>query len=461
MARRKSSGRFKGILILVVLLGLIFVGLASLRAGAAPQIEIAAELPAIGKNTPISVRVAEGGRGLSRIRVELQQGERVDLLEERTYRPREAWAFWGSRQTEDAFTLAVGREFQDYLQEGEATVRVVADRASSWLRYPEPAQNALTLEVRLKPPQLQVQSTFTYVTQGGSEAVVYTVGDSSVRDGVRAGEWFFPGHPLPGGGERDRFALFAAPYDLDDSSQIRLVAYDDVDNEARVAFIDRFNPRPAKADTIRLSDGFMERVVPAVLSQSPEMPDKGNLLDNYLMINGELRKRNAETLTEIAQASVPEFLWTQEFLQMRNAAPTSSFADRRTYVYNGEPVDQQDHLGFDLASTARAPIESANDGTVVLARYFGIYGNAVVVDHGYGLLSLYGHLSEISVQEGQDVERGTQLGRSGATGLAGGDHLHFTMLLYGLPVDPKEWWDDHWIHDRLKLKLGSAIPFKG
>jgi len=128
-------------------------------------------------------------------------------------------------------------------------------------------------------------------------------------------------------------------------------------------------------------------------------------------------------------------------------------------MYDGQSVDQQDHLGFDLASTSRAEIPAANDGTVVLARYFGIYGNAVVIDHGFGLLSLYGHLSNLAVEEGQKVERGQAIGRSGATGLAGGDHLHFTILLHGLAVNPREWWDGHWIHDRLELKLGDALPF--
>jgi murein DD-endopeptidase MepM/ murein hydrolase activator NlpD len=98
---------------------------------------------------------------------------------------------------------------------------------------------------------------------------------------------------------------------------------------------------------------------------------------------------------------------------------------------------------------------------VVLARYFGIYGNTVVLDHGYGLMSLNGHLSSTSVVEGARVVRGQTVGRTGDTGLAGGDHLHFTMLLHGLAVDPREWWDSHWVHDRLKLKLGPALPFEG
>jgi murein DD-endopeptidase MepM/ murein hydrolase activator NlpD len=289
--------------------------------------------------------------------------------------------------------------------------------------------------------------------------VVYRVGNTAVRDGVQAGEWWFPGFPMPGGDGQDRFALFAVPYDMAEPSGVRLVAVDDVRNESRASFIDRFRPRPFKTDTIPLNDDFIQRVVPAILEQTPEMSSTGDALGDFLAVNGELRRRNAATLGELASRSKPEFLWTAPFLPMRNAQVMSSFADRRTYVYDGRAVDQQDHLGFDLASTSRAEIQAANSGVVLLARYFGIYGNTVVLDHGYGLLSLYGHLSSIAVEEGQSVTRGQELGRSGATGLAGGDHLHFTILLQGLPVNPAEWWDEHWIQDRLDLKLGAALPF--
>jgi murein DD-endopeptidase MepM/ murein hydrolase activator NlpD len=448
-------------LIVAALAAIGFLALAGFRAGPPPTVRLEAGLPGIGKRTPIVVEVEEPTRGLSQVRVELAQGDRVEVLETRSYTPREPWEFWGPRQDRDTLQLEVGTETIKGLEEGEAEIRVVAERAPAWLSRPAPVIDGLLLPVKLRPPTLQVISRHTYVDQGGSEAVVYKVGDSSVRDGVQAGEWFFPGYPLPGGAEDDRFALFAVPYDMDDVSEVRLVAEDDVHNAAHARFIDQFRAKPFRTDTIRLSDAFMERVVPAIMSQSPEVDDRGDLLQNYLAVNGELRKLNAQTLVELSQASVPEFLWDMAFLPMRNAKVMSNFADRRSYVYNGETVDTQDHLGYDLASTALAEIQASNDGIVVLARYFGIYGNAVAIDHGYGLLTLYGHLSSIDVEEGQTVERGQTIGRSGATGLAGGDHLHFTVLLQGLPVNPSEWWDDHWIHDRLKLKLGDAMPFEG
>ncbi|HXV75531.1 MAG TPA: M23 family metallopeptidase [Candidatus Polarisedimenticolaceae bacterium] len=459
MARGKSSRLLRRFLILVALAGLAFLGLAGFRAGPAPVVEIEAGLPGIGKRTPFTIVVREPTRGLSAVRVELVQGERVELLEERSYEPRQPWEFWGPRDERDEIRVEVGSETIKGLEPGEAELRVVADRAPAWLSRPAPMIDGLTLPVKLRPPTLQIVSRHTYVDQGGSEAVIYKVGASSIRDGVQAGEWFFPGYPLPGGQADDRFAWFGVPFDMGDASDIKLIATDDVNNLSHAPFIDQFRPKPFRNDTITLSDSFMERVVPAILAQSPEIEDRGDLLQNYLAVNGELRRLNAEALVELSRQSVLQFLWDEHFIPMRNAKVMSNFADRRSYLSDGETVDRQDHLGYDLASTALAEIQAANDGVVVMARYFGIYGNTVVIDHGYGLLSLYGHLSSIEVEAGQSVERGQAIGRSGATGLAGGDHLHFTMLLHGLPVNPSEWWDAHWIHDRLKLKLGDALPF--
>jgi murein DD-endopeptidase MepM/ murein hydrolase activator NlpD len=197
----------------------------------------------------------------------------------------------------------------------------------------------------------------------------------------------------------------------------------------------------------------MARVVPEVAAETPGFRDRGDLLANYLAINGELREANAGKLRELAAASRPALLWEGAFLALPNGQVMSPFAERRAYRFGGERVDEQFHLGYDLASVRRASVPAANTGVVALAGYLGIYGNTVVVDHGYGLATLYGHLSEIAVEPGRQVARGETLGRTGETGLAAGDHLHFAVLLQGLPVDPVEWWDPAWVRDRVRAKL--------
>jgi len=182
----------------------------------------------------------------------------------------------------------------------------------------------------------------------------------------------------------------------------------------------------------------------------------------YLAINRDLRRMNNDSIAALAAETAPEMLWQGPFKQLINTAVEAGFADQRTYVYNGQDVDHQVHLGFDLASTAAAPIRAANRGRVVHAGWLGIYGNCVILDHGLGLQSLYAHLSSIGVTVGEVVESEAELGRSGATGLAGGDHLHFTMLLGGSAITPIDWWSAQWVSDRVLRKLNEAgLPAPG
>jgi len=452
--------RFPSVLVVAVSVPLLaWVALCALRIGPSPRLKVTPGGPSIGRRTPVEVTLSGEGRGLAGLKVELLQGDRSHLLAEKSYRPRRAWEFWGPRTTEDGVRVEVGAETLPGLKSGEAILRVTAERAGTWLRHPDPVLDERKLPVRLTPPTLYLVSTKHYAAQGGAEVVVYRVGETAVRDGVRSGDEWFPGFPMPGGGAQDRFAIFAVPHDVSDPARIRLAAADDAGNESAIAFIDQFFHKPFKSDTLTVDDAFMGRVVPEILAHTPEIKDRGGLLENYLAVNRELRTANAEVLKALAARSASRFLWTEAFLPMPGGKVMAAFADRRTYTYGGQEVDRQDHLGFDLATTEKSPVPAGNSGVVVMAAYFGIYGNAVVIDHGYGVMSLYGHMSSIDVKEGQEVQRGQILGHTGHTGLAGGDHLHFTVLVHGIPVNPSEWWDPHWIRDRLGRKLGTALPF--
>jgi murein DD-endopeptidase MepM/ murein hydrolase activator NlpD len=450
----KTLAKAAFLLLVLAALGALLV--ATLRVGPVAALELRAEAGAIGARTGVVAVASSGGRGLAGLRIEVEQGGVTHVVARKDHRPLAPWAFSGARTEKDELRAEVGHAAVPALVEGEAVVRVVAERAPTWLRRPDSVVKELRLPVRLTPPALELLSSQHYVSQGGSGVVVYRVGATAVRDGVRAGEWFFPGAPRPGGAAPERIALFGVPWDLADGHTLRVVAADDAGNESTLAFVDRFFPKPPARDRIALDDTFLTKVVGEIRQQTPGLEGRGSLLEDYLQINRDLRRRNAEELVALAPRSAGAFLFTEPFLPLPNAKVMSAFADRRTYVYAGREVDEQTHLGFDLASVARTAVPAANRGVVVLARYFGIYGNTVVLDHGLGLATLYAHLSSIEVKEGQTVERGAVVGRTGATGLAGGDHLHFTTLVRGLPVSPVEWWDAAWVRDRVAAKAGEA-----
>jgi murein DD-endopeptidase MepM/ murein hydrolase activator NlpD len=455
----RAGASLKAIIFIVGIVLLVLVAQGIFRAGSAPNIDIKPAMSAIGKRTPVTIAISEPRRGITNVKVELVQGDKVATVVDKNYPYGSQFSFWGAKTEKDVLKTEMGRSVLPGLTGGTAVIRVTAGRASTWLRHPDPVVEEVSLPVKLTPPLIQVTSTQTYVNQGGCEVVTYRIGDSTVRDGVRAGSWWFPGFPLPGGGKQDRFALFAVPYDMA-QPDVRLIAEDAAGNEAEKTFIDKFTPNPFKSDNVEITDAFINKVVTEILSQTPEMTDRGNPLENYLAINRELRQKNGETIKSLAQKSRPEFLWNSPFLAMRNGKVMAAFADRRTYLYQGRVIDHQDHLGYDLAITKQYPIPASNSGIIVYAGFFGIYGNAVIIDHGYGLQSIYGHLSSISVAAGQQISRGGIIGKTGDTGLAGGDHLHFCTLLQGLPVTPVEWWDGHWIKDRIAKKLGPAFQFK-
>jgi murein DD-endopeptidase MepM/ murein hydrolase activator NlpD len=254
--------------------------------------------------------------------------------------------------------------------------------------------------------------------------------------------------------------MFALLYDQDLSTPIGVFASDVAGNVANAPLDYKAFPKAFKRSNIDVGDAFLQRVVPAILADSPdfapEVSDPNDLVAAFLKINGALRRKNAEEIASFAKESARQMLWRGPFQQLGNSQVEAAFADHRTYFYKGKEIDQQVHLGFDLAVTSSVPVLAANFGKVVHASPLGIYGNCVIIDHGLGVQSLYAHLSSFDVKVGDAVTKGQQIGRSGMTGLAGGDHLHFTMLVNGNAVNAVEWWDQKWMEDRVLRKIREA-----
>jgi murein DD-endopeptidase MepM/ murein hydrolase activator NlpD len=457
-ARSGRSGKARFFVVLLLAFAIAFGAWYLFRVGPAPVVDLVTERPAVGRSNVVTAVFSEPELGLGTVRLELIQGDRTELLAEETSVPGSGIPFFGSVGTgQTVLEAAVGTDAMAWLAEGDVVLRATALRASGPFRSPAPVMVERTMPVRLRLPRLEVVSSQHYGRQGGSGAVVYRVGEHVVLSGVRAGQMESAGSPLPGGVASDRFTFYSLPWNVPDSEEVRLFAEDDAGNRVEQPFLDIFKTIPSRTDNIRLNDSFLKRVVPAIASQTPGFDASGSLLDQYLRINGELRRSELDRVVELNRDSEPAFLWSGAFLQMPNSARAANFAETRTYIFEGREVDQQTHLGLDLASTARASVPAPNSGRVVFAGWMSLYGNSVIVDHGYGLLSLCGHMSTVDVAAGDRITKGDRLGTSGTTGLAGGDHLHLEIFVHGQSVDPMEWFDAKWIRDNLATKLEVPI----
>jgi murein DD-endopeptidase MepM/ murein hydrolase activator NlpD len=452
------------LIVRLAILGLVVAGAAYFLAGraAGPTIELRQPVSAVGQATTLDVAFETPDGRLSRADVAIEQnGRRFPLFS--LAEPGDATL---SQETPERvrITRPIGKRTTPDLEAGPA--RLIVSAARPVMYGLRDAETTITRDVQLRfdPPRVSVLSLHHFVNHGGAEMVVYRVTPADVESGVRVGDITYPGFPASGAGvagadESVKVAFFALLYDQDLSAPIELYARDEAGNATRASFDHRKFPKRFRRSRIDLDDAFMQRVVPEILAHAPELGDVsatgGDLLDAYLRINGELRRLNNEKIASFAQKTARAILWQGAF-QRLSAQVESFFADHRTYYYRGQEVDQQVHLGFDLADRVNVPVRAANRGRVLYADYLGIYGNTVILDHGMGVQSLYSHLSSFEVGPDQVAEQGQTLGRTGMTGLAGGDHLHFTMLVNGNPVNAVEWWDPHWIEDRITRKIREA-----
>jgi murein DD-endopeptidase MepM/ murein hydrolase activator NlpD len=339
------------------------------------------------------------------------------------------------------------------LREGGATLQVSA-RDDYWrpIRADDRPLASFPVTIDLTPPKLDVLAATRYLTQGGAGLVVFRVTDAA-RATVQAGSATFPSFPYGPPERNARVAFMALPWDLPLGTPLSISAEDEAGNTATRGIPGELRPHRFPHDTIELKDPFLQTKVAELL---PQRPPTQSLIDAFLVINRDQRRQAEVEKRRIGAITADHPLWEGAFLQPRNTKVFSNFAETRRYIYNGREVDTQVHVGFDLASTRQSPIPAANTGTVAFAGPLTIYGNAVILDHGLGLQTLYAHLSSIDVKVGDAVKKGQELGRSGSTGLAGGDHLHYEVLLHGTPVSAVEWWDAKWIRDRIGQPLREA-----
>ena len=310
----------------------------------------------------------------------------------------------------------------------------------------------LMVDIDYKRPQINILANSYSVTQGGSGLIIFQVKDEAMKHFyLEAGGRKFKASPYK---EVGTFAaLVAWPFNQNDFSA-RVVAEDMAGNRRVVNVPFFIRPKNYKVSWIRAKDKFIDGKISDLADSEPEYALIKDRVAKLKAINEDMRKSNEDIIHDLSMKISDELLdsWTvKPFYPLRNGAKVASYGDHRHYYYEDKSneISQSYHVGLDMASTKMAKIISSNLGTVVYSDYNGIYGNMPMIDHGMGLYTLYGHCSNIMVQEGDEVAAGTAIAQTGMSGLALGDHLHFGILVQGVEVRPEEWMDKKWINDNI------------
>lgn len=450
--RRARHLRPTVIVSLIIIIGLLGAAyyLAPRFEREAPQIKLTPDSDVLGR-APLNIIVTDRGAGLKSLTVTLSSGGSEQTLASEQYSPP---------ITEKNIPVAFSSKLAG-VKEGPAVLRVHAQDGSLWnfFRGNEATiQKNLTIDIT--PPTLELVADDRYVNFGGVGVIVYKASSDTVRTGVRIGDDFFPGYRGQIKGHPDQYIVFFAhPYNVPVEAKAILVASDKAGNSREMPLVYKLKNVKYRKRTVAVSDNFIQRKVVPLLNDAGAR--EGSPKELFLRVNRDLRKENEDKIAAITKKSTPSILWKGAFSQLSNSKVEANFADKRTYTYDNQAIDTAYHLGYDLSVTKHYPVEAANSGKVAFAGDLGIYGNVVILDHGLGLFTLYAHMSSIDVKVGDSIKKRQIMGRTGETGLAGGDHLHYGVYLDGVAVLPLEWWDQKWINDNIEPKLegrsGEAI----
>ncbi len=420
--------------------------------GQKPTIKIQLPSHYINRAYEMSVFVSERGKGLKNVRVSLlKQNTEVVLLSKTYTNP----GIMGSGVFEDSFKIPINFNNQK-ISDGDALIIVQVSDYSfrGWNKG-----NISYLEEKVTidsvPPKVEILTRKHNIKRGGSGLVIYRLFEDGIQSGVMVDDNFFPGFS---GMFSDKFiyaAFIGIAQNQGQGAKIAVIARDSAGNQTRKGFHYYIGNKKFKTDILNISQNFLDGKMPNFTLEQ----DSGNngieqsYLKKFIYINSKIREKNSSEILKRSLETKNKLMWKGKFLRLQGSARRASFGDRRIYKYNGKEIGRAVHLGVDLASVKKSKVPAANSGIIIATEDFGIFGNSVIIDHGFGLCTLYSHLSSFSVKKGDKVNRGDIIGRTGKTGLAGGDHLHFGVFVNNIFVDPVEWWDQKWINNNIMSKI--------
>lgn len=429
--------------VIVVLIGGFWFLRSAIDIGK-PQINIHQDVGVIGRQSVIEVTFSDRGSSLRDTWITISQGDKTYTLYS---------AHYPKKDTRDKTISVTVDPLVMQMQDGPATLNI---KAVDYSLFKNQTLLSKPLTIDLLPPQIYLLNPQNIINPGGTCVTVYHTSKPVVMSGIQVDDLHFPAYLTTISGKTFYISYFSLPIEASQgTTRIKVVARDQAGNESALALPHLIKNRKSRADKITLSNQFLQQKMPEFQMADVNLRGK-TPVETFIHVNSVMRQDNSKTIQSLTRKSEARQLWTDTFLRLKNAAPMALFGERRIWLYDGKTIGESLHEGVDLASLEHAPIEAANHGIVVFAGPLGIYGNTVIIDHGFGLFTLYGHLSMINMKAGQAVRKEEIIGNSGMTGLAGGDHLHFSILVGGQFVNPLEWWDPHWIADNVTSKIAMA-----
>ncbi len=444
------------ILVLIIAIPVIWILIHKFE-GKKPVIDMTLPSVYLKKAYEISLSVSDPKNGLRKIMVSIMQKGKEKILLDKQY---ESGGFLemliGSKTTKDTFLIPV-HSWKYGMTDGDAVIRImVSDYSWRGLNKGNISYIEKKVIIDSKPPNVAVLTKRHNIERGGTALVIYKLFEENIKSGVAVGENIFPGYSGLFEDKNIHVVFFALNHQQGPGSQISVIAEDMAGNITKRGFHHYIRDKNFKTDVLNISDRFLKQTVSNFdvgVKNGSFQGEKNPLFKKFLYINGEIRKNNVEKILSTPLVSENRKYWDGRFSRLRGSAKRAGFADHRIYKYKGKEIDRAVHLGIDLASTANAVVTAANSGKVILSENIGIFGNTIMIDHGFGLCSLYSHLSQISVNNGDVVKKGDDIGYTGTTGLVGGDHLHFSMIVHNVFVNPLEWWDKSWIKNNITSKI--------
>lgn len=429
-----------GVLLLIVVGVMAYVFNTALFEREHPTITLEKEVEWNLKD-PLHVKV-EDASGLRFVRVSLNDGEKSVVLETKEI-----------KQPEKSVDLNIPFPKTGFGANKKVfELSIEATDASKWNFF---AGNSIVaksiIKVDTKRPEVSIIGNSYRIMKGGAASVIFRAYDEGMKSlyiETNFGKKFYP---TPFYKEGYYISLVAWPTQVE-SFRASIVAHDRAGNITKTPISYFVQDRKYRTSTIALHDSFLDGKIADLISEMA--PERSSLsrLEKFKFVNETMRLSNEAAILKVT-SNVPttrlDSFFMKPFYPLRNGKVVASFGDHRFYEYDKQPVSESYHLGLDLASNAQAPMQTSNDGVVVFARENGIYGNNIILDHGLGVYSLYGHCSSYMVKEGDVLKAGDAIAKTGVTGLALGDHLHFGMYVQGVDVRPEEWMDEVWLKESI------------